>query len=338
MRVILCMAALLFSSLGQAAVVRDLYQVAVPVADQTQASRKPAVRAAFDAVVVKVSGTRDSLTNPAIAAAADSAETLISSLRYERDPASGELRLEVGFMETPVQAMLEQSGAPVWGASRPQTALWLVEDTGSGRNAVSPENLNWAQALRAAMRTRGVPLLLPSWDLEDDMALPLARLWGLFEQDIAAAAQRYPADAYLAGRILGNDQALSFAGYLQSGTERTPVQLSAADAAGLAAAIADMLAEQYSDRYAVVALPQELAAGGQVIRVSGVDGFSAYRRLIDYLGAHVAIRGLRVLRVSGSEVTLSVDTASSWTQAWDVLALDKKLTVAEGADTYVWLP
>ena len=338
MRVTLFILAMIWGVAVQAVTVSDLYRVSVPVQDQTSQSRADAVTAAFHKVLVKVSGTRETLDNALLADHEKRAESYISSLRYERQQDSGELRLEVNFMPAPLQKLLGQSGAPVWGASRPLTALWLVEDSGQGRTPVSLANELWGTAVSSAMNERGVPVLFPAWDLDDEMALPLVRLWGLFEEDISRAAVRYSADGYLAGRILSIGDGLSFAGYSQYGEEYIPLQFSATSIEELASMLADHLAETLSDRYAVVALPSELAAGGHVIRVAGVDGFTDYRRLLDYLSEHVAIRGVRVLSLQGSEITLSIDTLNSWAQAWDVLALDRKLQETEEADSYVWLP
>ena len=338
MRLLLLLLTLGWATFSYSVTVSGLYRVSVPVADQTSDSRSQAAALAFDKVLIKVSGTGEVLQNDMLQSARSKAESYISSLRYERDAETSELSLVVEFMAMPLQKLLETSGAPVWGSSRPLTALWLVEDTENERTAVSLENDLWAAVVSDAMAERGVPVLYPAWDLDDEIALSLPQLWGLFEDDIAKANERYSSDGYLAGRILGVGDEFSFAGYAQFGEERLPLQTRVATAEELASWLSSQLAEHLSSRYAVIALPEELAAGGHIIRISGVNTFPAYRGLVDYLSSHVAIRGTRVLSVQGEVVTLSLDTLSSWAQAWDVLALDKKLAETEEAGSYVWLP
>lgn len=353
-----------FSFTASAATVRDLHDAHIYVDDQTEESRNDAIAGAFQQVLVKVSGSKDVLNNSMLLAEQAKAQSYVSSLRYERD-ANNKLMLSVTFMSAPLQALLERAQAPVWGASRPLTQLWIAESTGQERAVVSVENPLWYNELQAAMQTRGLPVIFPSWDLEDQIALPTASLWGLFYRDIEGAVARYSSDGYLAGRIIKIGENYTFSGYLSYGVAsgqmvsgqmvsgqpasdlstanetnstrtREELEVTADTTEALASNIADAIAERLSDRYAVVAVQ-----GGEsdyMLRVSGVQSFVKYRNLLDYLVGHAAIRNVRLVKSENDTLTLALELSGSWAQVWDVLALDNKLTSTVTPGVYSWQP
>jgi hypothetical protein len=320
---------------ASAATVRDLHNVRVPVLDQSEASRADAIGGAFQQVLIKVSGTRDVLDNAILMGEQAKAKSYISSLRYERD-ATNQLQLSVTFMPAPLQVLLESADAPIWGASRPLTQLWIAENTGEERAVVGVDHKLWYHELQIAMDARGLPVIFPTWDLEDEMALPVASLWGLFEQDIERAVDRYASDGYAAGRIIQLGNEFNFSGYLTYSKSREIIDVSAASIPLLANQIAGSIAESLSDRYAVVALKG--VDSGYVLRVNGVQGFSSYRALMDYLSAHVGVREARLVKTEGDTLTLALELTGSWQQVWDVLALDQKLIRSDTPGLYAWQP
>lgn len=335
MRLLIVLTMIGFSFCVSAATVRDLHSVHVPVDNQTEQSRKDAIGGAFQKVLIKVSGTKDILNNEILMGEQANAKSYISSLRYERD-SSNQLQLSVTFMAAPLQTLLESADAPVWGASRPLIQLWIAESTGRERTVVRVENEIWFRELQSAMEARGLPIIFPNWDLEDEIALPVASLWGLFEQDIDRAVDRYASDGYLAGRILQSAGRYRFEGYLTFGDTRETLEVSATSEGLLANEVAGIIAEGLSDRYAVVA--QKGVDSGYMLRVNGVQGFSSYRELFDYLGAHVGVREARLVKAQGDTLTLALVLTGSWQQVWDVLALDQKLTGTTTPGLYIWQP
>jgi len=327
----MCLCAL--SVTAEAAQVQGLYQVSVTVADQTQESRDEAILAAYNTMLIRLSGNDSVLDNPALTKDATSAGALISSLRYERTD-NDELALVVEFMAPPMQALIRQSGEPLWGDSRPLTQLWLAVSGEQGREVVGPENLEWQSSVLSAMQKRGLPVLLPTWDLDDQMALPVVSLWGLFEEDIAAAAARYSSDGYLAGRIAQVRGQWRFTGYTRYGDVQSNIMLSHEDPQALLDSVAANVAEQLSARYAIVA--QNQSAEGEIIRVSGVSSFQQYRALLDYCEAQAAITHTEVLGARQDEVTLRLSLSGDWLQIRDALALDQALVATDDTHVFVW--
>jgi hypothetical protein len=319
-----------------AVVVSGLHDVRVVVTDQSAANRRAGIEQAYQQVLVKVSGHAATLQNPLLQKEQSNAESMVSQIRYVRGEQS-QLFLQVSFSASQIQALLKRAGEPVWGSSRPLTLVWLAQETDGQQRMVTQEDLIVRSAIQNAMEERGIPVLFPSNDLDDELTLPVERLWGLFSQDIALASERYPVDGYLAGRIIPSASSWYFAGQFSYGADTTQFSVQAPSPDVLALQVADKLADTLASRYAVTENAEQ-SSDGYVIRVNHVANFSDYQRLLNYLDAHIAISNTRVLSVNQDEVTLSLTLATSWPQTWDVLALDKRLKETDQPNTLQWQP
>lgn len=333
MRALMLLILLGLSVASHAVTVSDLYQVRVAVADQSDKSRQAAVQEALLLQVVKVSGLRSSAQNDTVLSAAAHADRLVKSFRFVRNESNVPLQLEVVFAQNLLDDLLRDAGLPVWGRSRPLILAWLAVEDGRQRVVVGQSAGSWREPVEAAMNERGLPLIWPALDLQDELALPVGQLWGLFRSDINAASERYMADAILAGRISSGASSYSFRGFLKLGQENQDIQLSAASEPELLAQVADQIATFMAKRFSVVSSGAE---AGFRIQVSGVDGFRHYQDVLSYLRANVAIKDVRVVGVQGDVLTLELDLTADWDQVWTTLALDRRLLQTEQESVYNW--
>ncbi len=326
-----------FSILAHSATVSDLYQVSVAVENQSMASRSEALSQAYRKMLVRLSGTDASLNNDILTREADRAETHITSMSYHRDD-TGALFMDVNFNPASLRTLFESAQAPVWGSSRPSLLLLMAAETETGERLALNQASEWGQIVVSAMRERGLPFLFPSWDLEDEMTLPVSRLWGQFEQDIQAMAARYPSDGYISGRFwFTADSGWTFSGYLNHAGNPLTLRATGETPDAVAMAIAGQVAESLSSRYAVTAGNQAAASGFKVL-VAGINDFGAYRKLQDYLSARVGIRDVQLLNASGDTVTLSLNLSGDWEQIWRVIELDQRLEKRPDDERLYWLP
>ena len=322
---------------AHSATVTDLYRVSVAVENQNSDTRAAGLAEAYRKMLVRLSGTSASLNNETLSREAPRAETHITSMSYHRDE-SGALFMDVNFNPASLRTLFEMAQAPVWGTSRPSLLLLLAVETESGERQALIQTSEWGEWVAAAMKERGLPYIFPSWDLEDEIPLPLSRLWGQFEQDIRAMAERYPTDGYISGRLWANaDSGWSFAGSLNHAGESVPVRVEGATPEAVVLVMASEAAESLSARYAVTA-GGGAAANGFQIQVGGIDGFSSYRALQDYLSARVGIRDVRLMNADQDTVTLSLNLSGDWEQIWRVIELDQKLEKRPGDERLYWLP
>jgi len=202
----------LLPGLLPAAEVRGLYEAEMQVPNQTRSERGLAMSAALAEVVAKVSGRRDARLQPKVARAIRRPAQLLQQYRYralpedrrgEPMPGNDPQLVFFHFDKKAVDKLLRDSGLPVWGATRPAVLAWLaVEDAGRRYllGADSPDALR-QMVVREAKR-RGLSLLLPLLDLQDQRQVSFADVWGRFRDPVLQASQRYRPEAVLMGRLL----------------------------------------------------------------------------------------------------------------------------------------
>jgi hypothetical protein len=189
---------------------QDLYQAAVPVQDQGAEARNAAVAAALDTVMVRLTGSRGVVKQPAARALRRDAARLVQQYHYELAAApktggAGQGRILVArFDPTALRQALEDQGLPAWTGTRPSLLLWLtVAGPGSGGPRFFPGEGD--QGLKAALlevaARRGISVLLPLLDLEDLRGLQPRDLAQADATRLRQASRRYPADLVLAARL-----------------------------------------------------------------------------------------------------------------------------------------
>ncbi|MFL1802726.1 DUF2066 domain-containing protein [Plesiomonas shigelloides] len=189
----------------QAAEVNDFYLVRLPVsgAQLTDAQRSEAL----DDMLIRYSGLRELPASTALQRAQQQAGRYIAQTQTRNE--NGEKTADVSFDPAAVQHLAQTLGLPVWNHDRPAIMLWLVDNRGNNsagerRIMLDQEYSAAREQLRQVAMERGIPLLLPLGDLEDNMAVSASDVYGNFINPIAAASLRYQPDAVLVAS-LSND-------------------------------------------------------------------------------------------------------------------------------------
>lgn len=292
----------------------DLFETEVVVSDQTPGVRKAALQGALREVVVRVSGQQDVLGTEPVQALFGNPEQLVQQYRYftepQRDPPL--LKLWVRFDGDAIREAVQQQGLAYWGGERPDTLVWLaVEDRGR-RYVVSADDVSDVhRAVEAAARERGVPLLFPLMDLEDQTQVHFSVIWGGYFDKVLTASTRYNPQSVLIGRLNRSPSGgwasrweLNVAGKPASWSD-SHQQLDALSRQGIAD-VADRLATQLS-----VAMPGGGFAGGTTIQVQGVETLAAYARITAYLKTLTSVRDVQVSEVTPTAVRYSLQLGGS---------------------------
>ncbi|MFU8820566.1 MAG: DUF2066 domain-containing protein [Gammaproteobacteria bacterium] len=277
---------------ADAARVEGLYQAEAGF----DGDRDAAFREALGVVLVRITGRRDVTGRPEVA------PLLANAAAYAQQysqPAPD--RFWAAFDGAALERELGQLRQPIWGTERPSTLLWIAVDAGGGNRFVvaSGDELEEEAALReallAAARSRGLPMVFPLMDAEDRAHASFAEVWGGFEDSVLAVSARYGADAVLVGRLATAD------------LERGRWTLFAADGverwSGTIAESIDRLADLFAARFAVVS-----SGESRVVRleVTGVDSIDDYGRISRFLGSLTAVESLGVETVEGDSITFRV--------------------------------
>ncbi|MGE0372435.1 MAG: DUF2066 domain-containing protein, partial [Gammaproteobacteria bacterium] len=212
LRLCLLLCALACAAGARAGEVEGLYETQVPVTGQREAERVDALRTAFRQVLVKVTGDRGAASHQRVQALARSPLGYVQQYLYRplppdyapaaaADTAPTQM-LWVRFDAQAVDLLLQQANEPVWGRMRPSTLVWLaVDDQGRRALAGNDTQPDLRRELEDQAEVRGVPLLFPLLDVEDQRRVNFADVWGGFDQEVRAASARYQSGAVLVGRV-----------------------------------------------------------------------------------------------------------------------------------------
>ncbi len=308
---------------GMAAEVSGLYEAEVQVFSQKRSERATAMAAALAEVVVKVSGRRDAAELKGVAQSIRRPARFLQQYRYsalsaeQREQALQEAALNnvsradpqivlFHFDKAAVDKVLRDNGLPVWGATRPATLAWLaVQDEGKRYllAADSPEPVR--ELLAREAQRRGLALLLPLMDLQDQQALPFADVWGNFREPIMQASLRYRTESVLVGRmyraVSGEWQAqwtLLEGGQTQSWAAAGTLPVEVIDE-GVSGAIRVL-----ASRYAPVAGEQ---ADLLPVTIIDVRTLRDYARVTRYLKSLQQVEHVQVAQVDADQVTFELD-------------------------------
>lgn len=333
-RMVSTLAALLLAGAGShAAVVTGLYEASVPVSNQSPAARTVALQQAFAAVLVKVTGERTAGGVPALAKLAQDPSQFLQQYRYEQVPAATTSAPTVTYYDLtrtgspaiPLTGMLlsakfdpdlvnqavRTAGEPLWGEERPATLVWIALDSASGKTLLSSSNNPpVVQAMQSAAQQRGIPLIFPLMDLQDQQAIAIPDIVQYNAARIASASQRYQPDATLAGSLSVTTAGTYVAHWrLEVGGESAAWNTPPGDLASVAADGVQTAADHYAQWFAIA--PGGTGMSGISVSVSGIANVEAYAKVLAYLAHLTPVRSAQVARVDGQTVYFNVDTRGS---------------------------
>lgn len=325
--------ALLATSLGvMAKEVEGLYQAQVLVPDQSADSRKQGAQQGLMEVLHKVTGYPVSTELVPVAKAISIADQYLYQFSFERLSEKeaqqkgkvGASWLSMRFEPKSIQRIVLAANLPNWGKNRPTILVWLAVEEGQRKVITDGADDAANVALLEAANTRGLPIILPIYDLEDSIKLPMAQIWGLFSDPIQEASRRYGAESVLAGRVfkskdgewLGHwrfyfrNQAYD---YNLTGQSLNEVVLSGLTASG------GVLADAFAIK------PSAADKGTITLAIDKVNTVKDYARLTAYLEKLAITKNVTVKRAQGSQLVVSLELRGTFDQFKQTLELDRKL-------------
>jgi len=302
----------IYGSIGpaSAAPVSGLFEAAVPVAGQQAEQRTEAIRAAFQKVLVKVTGSRSVINRSELKDTWAKASHYVQQYRYEsmpaveNDPVQSEGQdqlqrlLNVAFDAQAVTGLLQERHIAVWGDDRPNALVWIgVEDGGKRRLGLPDMDVDLFGALDESANLRGLPTLYPLMDLEDQASLQVADLWGDFEQNIRKASNRYTPDVIITGRLIQVAPERWTANWrLYQGNRVTNWRDQAQSKTVLAGNGMEHVVDVLSDRFTPVAGAGDLSRVR--LQVSGVTDLTLYTRVSKFLSSRNVVENSSLVHVA----------------------------------------
>lgn len=320
----------------------DYFSASVPVASQSARERERAAAEGLRAVLVRVSGTTDLEQYPQAVEALKKASSHIEQFHYEQvrnANAPAVEHLVMTFSPGAVERILQRAGLPYWPLQRPSTLVWLVEDDiAEGKRLINDRSGPVMQGLASTGQLRGLPLVMPLLDLEDQLAISAEQVWNLDEEAILAASERYRADTVLVGRYTRTSvgQWWTTWQFFHRGEGRN-YDLRGEDGFLVGQQALTPLADYLAGLYALKSNAE--GAAQLVVQIRPIDNFGAYRKALDYLQKLAVVISFNLLAVTSDSLLLSLQLNGSQEQLQNTLALDAKLrpAVAQSSPEAPWL-
>ena len=334
--IILCLC--LFSLNALAVNVTDLYRVNVPVEDQSEESRKIGVQLAFQQLLIKISGYPEVLENPTLLDASQNALRYMQGFSYQQDGVDGQTYLQTWFSKALLVPLLRRAHAPIWGENRPLLLNWLAVDASDsdsqsatqaldgGRLLVSEQASEWKKRLESAFNDRGLPVLWPLDDLEDQSALSLNQLWWLIDDSIVSASARYQTDAILAGKLNQSAEGIwQYEGVLLQGESRLALSTKGETPLAALTNASSEVGRFFADQFAIKSDPMQGRSGLRIV-IKNVNDFSDYSKVITYLQSLSGVRLVEVAQVDRDSLQLYLNLEGDWKKVQRIIQLDNKLS------------
>lgn len=307
--------------------VRDLYNAAVPVADQSPRLREGALKQALETVMVRVSGQRDFATGRG----APLLERTTGFLQgYGYETGSTGLQLKARFDPRAIDGALRELGLPVWGINRLSHQVWIaIRNDGQASAVLDAAGATArAPALQTTADRRGIPLSFPGMDATDRKLVTFREVWDGDFTGIRGAARRYNPDAVVvvrAGRD-GDAWLARFTLLRDDGREDHWSRLQPTLEQSLTEGFHE-LADRQAQHFAVqTGFQQEV-----LVDVTGIGGIEDYARVLEYLRRLNPVRGVHVEAVRTGQVRYRVRVEGDPQLLPRVIAAGSLLRAQDGA-------
>ncbi|HET8807399.1 MAG TPA: DUF2066 domain-containing protein [Methylophaga sp.] len=293
--------------------VSHIYQAHVPVASQSDQDRSQVTPEALKQTIIKVVGDRQAVDKADLTALLADADRYVTRYSYQHinhddDPTTPE-QLAVNFIfdAKTLTNTLQRIGLPIWGENRPEILIWLASDRGGEQHLIADSDDSIiSKILEREAARRGLPVVLPMMDLEDQIQISFSDIWNTNNSTIQSASERYGTRIIVIAQIRGNEAQTRISWQALSNDNNFRWQ-SEGD---LNTAIADginQLADMLGQRFAL-----HMGTSRQLtVEVTDVKNYNDYRQLIAYLNNLQSVESVNIISMNDQtlkvELTIQVD-------------------------------
>lgn len=308
------------STVLQAREANDFYSATVPVGDHSDGARSRAVQLGMVEVLIRLTGVSDVASRPEARDMLANVNAYVVEYSYATlDSKDGDLGLKVQYDRTGVDRFLRARGLPIWPLNRPRILVWLVADSPLGETAfVTAAQAEAVQrSLSKAFDRRGMPVVYPRYDLQDQQGLPPEKALSFDTDAIAQASARYPVEGWLVVRLHQPADALWRGAWVMGRADQTMLrEVEAVSLEEMLQVVVDQTVDTVAANFSYVA---RKTADQVEIDVQGVNSFRAYNNLIGALEDMSIIRNIEVKGLDGDHVQLVLAIEGERTHLMDSL-------------------
>lgn len=316
--------------------VSGLYQATISVSDESVSKRHIALKQALGKVLVKVTGDRNIKKSMSASLLFERSERFVQQYRYHQatnkwgqKKATSELWVQ--FDENALNEALKTYGVTIWGKERPSILVWIVYQKDENRFFVNlEESSEYLNILENRAAARGVRLLFPLLDLQDNSQISVTDVWGGFTEPILKASKRYQSNAVLTGKFMQILPTLWQSKWSVYFDEQMINWTSQSDIADIVLEegideLVDKLVSHYTNT-------EEKDTEAIELLVNDIDSLDKYAQTFSYLKSLQSVFTVNVKRVSSTYVVFELTSDRGSDGIYQEIALDKILESVEGGD------
>ncbi len=330
-RLLILAALLLHFSWAQAAVVQNLYSASILVPDQSTQAWDQALKPALEQVLIKLTGKAEVAKLPGIQKSLSRAKAWVQSYSYHEEESQDQTRLwlKVEFDPSSINRLLKENQQSLWSNDRPLSLVWLTVDAANSKALVVDNHSALQAMIQAEANRRGLPILLPAMDLEDQNhaedanALTNPAVWQW-------AFARYGVKVMLIGQATQAEtwqaQWLLIAGSDSKQWKSSGSSLEAVVAAGIDQAAND-LAQQLT-----LSSSETLKAHRVSLHIASVQDLDDYAKISDYLKQLSFIKGVDLAGVNERGMVFDLNMVGDQEQLVKALSMSNDLAPEDSSN------
>ena len=339
---ILGLLALLFMLLprSHAAVVEGLYEVEIPVVDQSEATRRTAFNLGLKEVLIRVTG--DSKIFSLIKRPYSS--PYVKQFQYRELDKSKQIQktakedslssdksqepthlLWVQFNETKVNDFVSSNALPLWSQFRSETVIWLAVNDGANRYILkSTDNSLLKTITKESATRRAIPLIWPDVSREEQ-AIQFADIWGGFQLPIKRLSNEYSDGPIIVGRLFWKGEQWNSDWTLLLDDSKTDWVIEHADYEQLLTEAIDKAGDLMGQQYALFDTGDIKSFHSLAIQINNIHSIVTLNDLKQYLSTVPMVQEYKLDRIENDSVFIDVSLRTNTDDFLKTIEQDSKL-------------
>ncbi|PCI71559.1 MAG: hypothetical protein COB38_05580 [Gammaproteobacteria bacterium] len=328
---------LMVGNIAKAVEISNIYQVDIPVKEQSNNARWKASLEGLKLVLVRRSGSQRILNSNEASEAFKKVTSYLQSSQYSREEeVIDEYKYIISLYFEPrlIDELIKRANQSLWDINRPVSILWLaheeVDQYSTLYRRIITENENEIiinDLISKNSKRRGVPVILPLMDLDDSLLVSQSDVWGRFPEAIVEASNRYSVDSIIIGKIYQRSELWfgQFTYFNQSKNISFEYQSDNVDL--IYKQMFDGLAETLCEQYCVT---QTVSAGHELlIGIENITNFEIFQKIKNYLSDLSAVRQVDVVNIHQDEILFRLSLLSNEKVVIESLRLNRRLKFIE---------
>lgn len=328
---------LMVANTVKAVEISNIYQVDIPVKEQSNSARWKASLEGLKIVLVRRSGSQRILNSKETSKAYKKVTSYLQKFKYSRiTEINDDYKYIISLYFEPrlIDDLIKRANQPLWDINRPVSILWLaheeIDQNSLLNRRIITENddeLIVNEMISSNSSRRGVPVILPLMDLDDGLLVSTSDVWGRFPEAIIEASKRYSVDSIVIGKIYQRTE-LWFGQFTYfNQTKNVSFEYQSDNVDEIYKQMFDGLAEILCEQYCVT---QTVSAGHELLLgIDNITNFETFQKIRNYLSDLSAVRQVDVVNIHQDKILLRLSLLSNEKNVIESLRLNRRLKFIE---------